>query len=174
MPWIVIRQGRAREGLDLNYFTPSSPVTLWRSVRSRHFLVSSAMAGSALLRLMAVASTSVLAIEDRAVPRTRWISVQGHSSPWEGPVCREQATPDSGMVSADGATVAWGNQQHNIPYPPHTTPRFLIQGVDYLKADLLPGSSVEADLAVLLPIWLTASHCSSSTSHRCHSTRLRR
>jgi len=106
-----------------------------------------------------LSSRSVLALA--RVPREA-TDAMDCDPPREGPVCREQATPDSDMVSADGATV-----------------------VDYLKADLLPGSSVEADLAVFaadlvnceplqqfnqssLPLHEITSLKLSSKTHRVH------
>lgn len=65
MPWAILHTGptSAASTLLLNYIEPAQPVSLYRSAKNGHYLVTLAMVGSLLIQLLTVISTGLLMLQ---------------------------------------------------------------------------------------------------------------
>jgi hypothetical protein len=75
MPWVLMHRGPtpAAESIFLDYLSQWNVVSLYKSIRSRHFLVSLCVAGSLLLNAVTVLSTGLFELD--SVPITRDIDL---------------------------------------------------------------------------------------------------
>lgn len=78
MPWCLMSRGETttQNGLMLNYVTSSTLGSLIRSLKRKHFLVSTGIGGSFVLRLMIVFASGLLRLEYRSLVVERPISVE--------------------------------------------------------------------------------------------------
>lgn len=78
MPWCLMSRGKtpSQNSLMLNYITSSTPGSLFRSLRRRHFLVSIGICGSLIFRLTIIFAAGLLRLEYRSVASERALNVE--------------------------------------------------------------------------------------------------
>ncbi|KAJ6132458.1 hypothetical protein N7471_007673 [Penicillium samsonianum] len=86
MPWVLMFKGPtpAAESVFLDYMSLLNVVSLYRSLRQKHFLVFLCVAGSLLLNGLSVISTGLFELDNRQIPRAADFTVthQFDASNW--------------------------------------------------------------------------------------------
>lgn len=78
MPWCLMscREAPTQNSLMLNYVTSSTPGSLVRSLKRKHFLVSVGICGSLTIRLMIIFAAGLLRLEYRTLSLGTRLSVE--------------------------------------------------------------------------------------------------
>lgn len=73
-PWRLLHAGptTAENGLLLDYIGPSTPLNLWNALRHQHHPVILSIVGDTLLKVLTIASTSVLVLQSVTVQYSDW------------------------------------------------------------------------------------------------------
>ena len=135
MPWLVLRQrgGNAEQTLLLDYITPLTWISLFRSIRSRHWLAAAAVVGTVALQTLALLSTGLLTSRTRIYTETL---SNGTSITKFDPISYK-----GGIERGFNAQYATQNQKswqlyfettkYNMPFPRGTTDHHVYQQFDH-------------------------------------------
>lgn len=134
MPWYLMSrsQASAENSVLLNYLTPLRIVSLWRSLKRSHWLVSISTSGSLILGLLIILSTSLLSLEHR--PITKIFTKEGGFTTLDQ-FNLTKAPPEqdeNGFFQSPGYSISntwyyWGMHKHNVPRPSGMTSEYAFQ-----------------------------------------------
>jgi hypothetical protein len=126
-PWRSLAAGSAsaNRSLLLDYVSPSIPVTLARSMRSRHLDVSLAISATLLLQLIIIFSTGLFALDTRTIYRS------------DVPVTTQVRFANTSTgVSARTFLTALAMRQFDLEHPLGSTDTFAYQTFNVSSAGL--------------------------------------
>lgn len=129
MPWCLVSHGigPAQNSLMLNYVTSSTLGSLVRSLRRKHFLVSTAIFGSLILRLTIIFSSGLLRLEFRSLTSERAIGVEDIVDlAKDVSYFVSSYTLDTTAPVTNGLNY-WAMFKYGLPHPHGTTSQFAVQ-----------------------------------------------
>jgi hypothetical protein len=145
LPWRELRRGPlpAHENILLNYLSPNSIISLFKSFRAGHYFVAIGILGSFTLRLLTIASTSLLSLrlETMTTPSNFTLLDDFHL---------ERGQRSLGETLADPAITMWAIFQRNQSYPPGVTPELATQT---FVANEVPGIYTILGSSPLRRVW---------------------
>ncbi|KAF2496882.1 hypothetical protein BU16DRAFT_607587 [Lophium mytilinum] len=119
LPWAKLHQGKspASETLLIDYISQAQTVTLWKSLKARHFPVVLATIGGLLLKLLIVVSTGLFSLQ------------QGFEVHQASLLAADKFDPSAWNRTSDDpvpAMFAYAVNGLNMSYPPGTTDHYAI------------------------------------------------
>ncbi|KAF6811528.1 hypothetical protein CSOJ01_05661 [Colletotrichum sojae] len=142
MPWLAMANGpaEAEEGFLLDYITPFTIVSLYRSAQKKHFLVTLSILSTLTLRLLVIVSTGLLSVSREIF--TREVNVTTTDA--------FNMTGSVNRFAIDNGLTLWGMSQSQIPLPPGTTNELLSQSfvLPDQGAIQAPGDTLSASVVV--------------------------
>ena len=154
-PWSAMSRGfaRAEQTLLVDYLSPMSPITIWRSIRHKHLAVTTAVVGSLLLKLLAVLSTALF--EMRQLPSAKHTAVFQITDQFSS-INLDLTTEDSRPVDTAFAILG-----QNLTYPAGSNDQHAVQS--FLPTD---DTLVNATLTARVDVFSSALSCETiSTIH---------
>ncbi|CCF41405.1 hypothetical protein CH063_00395 [Colletotrichum higginsianum] len=131
MPWMAMSNGPvdAPQGLLLDYITPMTISSLFKSAKRKHFLVTLGILGSLALRALVVVSTGLLSVEQQTMAADATITVLDQFN----------LSRNLRIFAVDAGVTIWGVHHKGVAYPPGTTEKVAAQSF------LVSGYVFEAD-----------------------------
>lgn len=134
MPWYLMSrsQASAENSVLLNYLTPLRIVSLWKSLKRRHWLVSIGTSGSLILGLLIILSTSLLNLEHRHITKT-FTKEEGFTTLDQFNLTKAPPEQiDTGFFQSPSYSISndwyyWGMHEHNVPRPNGMTSEYAFQ-----------------------------------------------
>lgn len=113
----------APQGLLLDYITPITISSLFKSAKRKHFLVTLGILGSLALRALVVVSTGLLSVEQQTMAADATITVLDQFN----------LSRNLRIFAVDAGVTIWGVHHKGVAYPPGTTEKvaaqsFLVSG----------------------------------------------
>lgn len=119
IPWLELRRGptTAEKSLLLNYVTKPAHECLYKSAKMSHWSVTLAVAGTLILQLTTITSTSLLSLEYRemSLPATL-VAIDAFD------FMKNNRTPDM-----TAGPMFWAIEKFNTSYPTGATPQYATQ-----------------------------------------------
>lgn len=149
-PWLALCEGlvTAERSLFLNYFSPPTYETLYRSLRNRHFLVFTTTACYLLLKIATILSTSLLRLEYvniHGIPVE--VVLKGNSD--------AANLQDGAFVDSQPLWTVWAHWQYQSGLPLGSTDRYAFQ---LFKSDLHK-SSYSSTIAGTVDLFVPGLKC---------------
>ncbi|GJC94890.1 hypothetical protein ColKHC_03716 [Colletotrichum higginsianum] len=131
MPWMAMSNGPvdAPQGLLIDYITPMTISSLFKSAKRKHFLVTLGILGSLALRALVVVSTGLLSVEQQTMAADATITVLDQFN----------LSRNLRIFAVDAGVTIWGVHHKGVAYPPGTTEKVAAQSF------LVSGYVFEAD-----------------------------
>jgi len=148
MPWVELRRQPlpAEKNLLLNYRSPWSITSLFRSLKAGHFAVGVAIFGGFVLKALIVVSTGLFAAEGRSVTQSAEFQVVDRFNF----SLHRNSLVENVVANIDPGVAFWAINTGNVPPPAGVNPEFAtVSFSTRAAADLPPDATLTANTTTL-------------------------